>query len=898
MSGKGGGGGGGVGHNNSDRNHGGKGSNGISAIPAGSRKIVQSLKEIVSCPEAEIYAMLKECNMDPNEAVNRLLTQDPFREVKSKREKKKENKDTTDIRPRGANNVTHRGGRGSSDRYGRSGSNQYGSTDSGALHGKSAYRKENGAHAYAGSTSYASATAGNNSGWRAQFPSDSLGAENKTPTVSAGDGVSSSVQPTPGIQSGWIAVPGQVSMADIVKMGRPQSKPSALHSHIVNEQHGWAPAHNDMHSSENSAHKVPEMHNEPEVYSNDWPSIEQPSGANVSSFMEAPTDPELYANPSSLPLDRADEHVRSEPDEVQSEEDDLVQTLNESQGGPPSVSSRHIQEDGIGGSSLFDNDLYDNINSYQAHRHAFEHNEAEDSSSSVSANLKQLSLQNEDKVGPPEEDNPVVIIPNHLQVHAQDCSHLSFGSFASGIASGLSGPFGSNSLANNLEETSETVEADTAVHSNARDPEYYADEHLRSTGEDDLVHRTNNANAGNYDSPAVPQPQVLKEESQEAAQENQYAFASSTPGYNYENTQHLDAAFNSQQPSSQMQNIAAFSSVMQAYSNSLPSGLLASNVPTGREPDLPYSPFPATQSMPTKYGTTASSISGPSMSMPEALRASSISTHQPTQQSLGGGGGAVATGPALPQHLAVHPYSQPALPMGHYANMIGYPFLPQSYAYMPSAYQQTFAGNSNYHQALAAMLPQYKNSVSVSSLPTQSAAVPSGYGFGNSSSIPSGNFPLNPPAPPAGTTLGYDDVLSSQYKDNSHLMSLQQQNDNSAMWVQGHGSRTMSTVPANSYYNFQGQNQQLQQQQQQQLQQQQQQQQLQQQQQQQPSGFRQSQQQPSQHYGGLAGYPNYYHSQTGLSLDHQQQSTRDGSLGGSSQGQGPKPTQQLWQNSY
>lgn len=45
------------------------------SIPPASRKMVQGLKEIVNCPEPEIYAMLKECNMDPNEAVNRLLSQ-------------------------------------------------------------------------------------------------------------------------------------------------------------------------------------------------------------------------------------------------------------------------------------------------------------------------------------------------------------------------------------------------------------------------------------------------------------------------------------------------------------------------------------------------------------------------------------------------------------------------------------------------------------------------------------------------------------------------------------------------------------------------------------------------------------------------------------------------------
>lgn len=53
----------------------GNSGNGVQAIPAGSRKMVLSLKEIVNCPEAEIYATLKDCNMDPNEAVHRLLSQ-------------------------------------------------------------------------------------------------------------------------------------------------------------------------------------------------------------------------------------------------------------------------------------------------------------------------------------------------------------------------------------------------------------------------------------------------------------------------------------------------------------------------------------------------------------------------------------------------------------------------------------------------------------------------------------------------------------------------------------------------------------------------------------------------------------------------------------------------------
>ncbi|OAY29101.1 uncharacterized protein LOC110601137 isoform X2 [Manihot esculenta] len=860
--------------NNTNNN--GKGDSGISGIPSGSRKMVQSLKEIVNCPEPEIYAMLKECNMDPNEAVNRLLSQDPFHEVKSKREKKKENKETTDPRARGANNTTHRGGRGGADRYGRGNSAQFSSSETGVSHAKPAPKKENGTHAYTGSQSSGFSIAGNNTSWGPQaFLSDSVATENKMSTVGVDDGVSLPLQP-PGFQSPWLGVPGQVSMADIVKMGRPHNRASAMPPHhCVNHHHASAPplaaSNNDF--PENHAANMSEINSEPELSASqhvhpddEWPSIQEPSASTMPSILEAPEDSEVYADQSNFPLDRVNQHMKSELDDVQPAEDGHVETLNGDHVGPASVSSRNIQEDGSVGSSIFDNNLYGNVSSYQPPRHAFEH-EAEDGASSVAANLHQLSLQSDQGL-PPEEDNPSVIIPNHLQVHAQNCSHLSFGSFRSGISSAFSGPFASGPLKNNPEETSEVVDASSAVHPDTRNSEYYGDEHLRNTADENLMHRAG-VNAGNYDSASVPQAEVLKEEPPEAAQVNQYTFPSSATGYNYEDSQQSNAVFSNPQTSSQMQNFAPFSSVMQAYTNSLPSTLLASTVQPGREPDLPYSPFPVTQSMPTKYSNTASSISGPSISVSEALRAGSISTTQPTPQTLPGA--SVATGPTLPQHLAVHPYSQPTLPLGPFTNMIGYPFLPQSYTYMPSAFQQTFAGNSTYHQSLAAVLPQYKNSVSVSSLP-QSAAVASAYGFGSSTSLPAGNFPLNAPTAPGGTTIGYDDVLSSQYKDGSHLISLQQQNENSAMWVHGPGSRTMSAVPASTYYSFQGQNQQ-------------------------PGGFRQGQQ-LSQHFGAH-GYPNYYHSQTGISLEQQQQqqNSRDGSLGGS-QGQSLKQAQQLWQNSY
>ncbi|KAI4298215.1 hypothetical protein L6164_031801 [Bauhinia variegata] len=832
----------------------GKGNNGLSGIPAASRKIVQSLKEIVNnFPEHEIYAMLKECNMDPNEAVSRLLSQDPFHEVKSKRDKKKENKDTTDSRPRGTNNTSSRGGWVGTDRYaGRGGANQFNSGDSGLLQGKPVYKKENGAHGYGGSTS-SSSMVGNNINRRPSSYSDSVTTEDKTYAVGTGDAISSSSSQHGGSQSAWIGIPGQVSMADIVKMGRPHAKASVPNSsiHGGNHQNVVAPpptSQHKLHSVQGYTSKVSETNTDQgfeinhDVSQNDeWPSIEHQAAVSVSSVVELHANSEFHVNSSNL--DDANQQWKTHLDEHVAEDSPVEDEENV---GPASVSAKSIADDNTGGAPVFDGNLYKDISSYQPHRHPFENNEAEDSVSSVATNLEQLNLHKDDRGAEAEEDNPSLVIPNHLQLHTLECLNLSFGSFGSEANTAFSGPgqFVSQPFKNNLEETSAATDVSSIGPSDARNPDYYGDEHRAATSDGNSVHITA-VGAGTYE-PPVSQPEVLEPEPPETAQGNKYSFPSSSHGFNYENSQQPEVTFTHSQTSSQMQNLAPFSSLM-AYTNSLPSALLASTVQTARD-DIPYSPFPVTQSMPAKYSNVPSSIGGSTISMSEALRASSISTPQPNPQTLPGG--SVATGPALPQHLAVHPYSQPSLPLGHFANMISYPFLPQSYTYMPSAFQQAFAGNSSYHQSLAAVLPQYKNSVSVSSLP-QSAAIPSGYGFGSSTSIPGGSFPLNPPAAPSGTTIGYDDVINSQYKDNNHMISLQQ-NENSPMWVHGPGSRTMSAVPTNNYYSFQGQNQQ-------------------------PGGFRQGQQ-PSQHFGTL-GYPNYYHSQTGVSLEHQQQNPREASLG-------------------
>ncbi|TYH62183.1 hypothetical protein ES332_D07G101900v1 [Gossypium tomentosum] len=94
----------------------------VSSIPNSVRKTIQNIKEITgNHSEDEIYAMLKECSMDPNETAQRLLLQDPFREVKRKRDRKKEvlnNKESAESRWRpGSQGRGSRGGWGNFPRY-------------------------------------------------------------------------------------------------------------------------------------------------------------------------------------------------------------------------------------------------------------------------------------------------------------------------------------------------------------------------------------------------------------------------------------------------------------------------------------------------------------------------------------------------------------------------------------------------------------------------------------------------------------------------------------------------------------------------------------------------------------------------------------------------------------
>ncbi|CAI8585728.1 unnamed protein product [Vicia faba] len=84
------------------------------SIPNSVKKTIQNIKEITgNHSDEDIYAMLKECSMDPNETTQKLLLQDTFHEVKRKRDRRKESLNNREhVEPRGRPGTHGRGPRG------------------------------------------------------------------------------------------------------------------------------------------------------------------------------------------------------------------------------------------------------------------------------------------------------------------------------------------------------------------------------------------------------------------------------------------------------------------------------------------------------------------------------------------------------------------------------------------------------------------------------------------------------------------------------------------------------------------------------------------------------------------------------------------------------------------
>ncbi|KAL5229713.1 hypothetical protein ABZP36_028489 [Zizania latifolia] len=822
------------------------------AIPLASRKLVQGLKGILADrSEAEIYATLLDCGMDPDVAVERLISQDHFHEVKRKRDKKKEIKAPQETRPRPFYKSSYRGSKAGSDRSGHFHSSLGDST--GTFKGPT--KKETELHSHPNSIKDIPTE---------KISTDGHAGSNESPIVSSDHAdAKSTLQPPSQLKHGWGGVPGRPSMADIVKMGRPQAK---LQSISVASSTGMPTVGGSIisnatnHTSKDSQDTV--LPSEVDHIT----TYKMPNGA--SAVCPASDDsidvlppgeglevPESVATvkPGPLTADVNKDGVEEDTifDEIKGMSASNADGLTSS--GPYTAPATEIQLEYTQIATGLNNDLIVETDDCQPDVTAFEHHrDSEGNMSITDKQFEQLTIH-EEKKSKSSEDNPAVIIPDHLQVSNADCAHLTFGSFVSGT---LDAPV-SLKLASSDEEVAAVSDDHSIDQSDMRIHEHEnkdtetpaADEHVTSTTKSDIE---------NLDVTPVQHPELRTSDLIDVTNNSVYNI-SSTPDYATSSAVQPDSSAHTYlQENRQLQNISPLSSFMQG---NIPNGLLPPTLPPLREFDPAFSLLLTNPPLATMvHGTPSSSMGNATVStQPQENVNPGASSNPPLSQSQPSTN--IASVPPLPQHLALHPYAQATLPLG-YASMIGYPSLPQSYAYLPpAAFQQPYMNSGMFHQAAAAVpnssvkypLPQYKSNVSLASLP-QPASLLSSYvgGFGTANSMP-GNFALNQSTQSATAAPGFDGTMPVQYKDGNHFVSLQQ-SENPAMWMHGAGSRAMPHLAANALYGYGHQ-----------------------------GGLRQGQM-PSQ-FGAALGQP-----QPGLGHEHRNPS--DGNLSAAAQ------ANQMWPNSY
>lgn len=804
------------------------------------KKMIQNLKEIVDCPESEIYAVLKECNMDPDDAVQRLLSQDTFHEVKSKRERRKEMKETQELRPRvNYNGPSHgSGNKSASERYsGWSGSFQtsYEETGTNAHKGENAWA--------APSQSYLTADVkGETMSPQPSFNSDSLSTDCGGQSIRTGGAISNTVQPSPGCQSAWLGTSaGQLSMADVVRLGRHSSKGSHISSHAHqnavtanSNQYYQKPSQASAPIQTESHHNVHPLQNDSNVsrtidkpdisvgqhaFLDEWPVVEHPTAASGSSV--APdaniysNQPNHYDNGSQLPRNRHSYSVQASDGNVDEyiTPDHIISASASS--GQKSVTNdseaSHCDDIEPGSASnlsdpSFSIPLTDDVTAV----------------SSAAAKLHHLSVEEASL-----ETNSAVVLPSHLQALAANCSHLSFGTYKSGHNSASAVLFSSNQLKDDSQEASMWLDGLSAEPLERRNMEHDADESIES------LYNTHNTTADgiSYDLNAAFLSELTKQDVSEATLGSEL-IKPSLLGSNVENFEQSTPKLSFSRTDPNFRNISVQSET--AYLDSKQSDLLLSNIQSLRDPDGFHAQLLMKQSIPSRHINAVPSISSSSISFPEDRRPS-------------GAFSLSAASSVLPQHRIAN--SQPTVPLEKPSNnMIGYSGLPQSYSHLSSNFQQGYPGSDKVSLAdLNYNLPQH--GASMSRFPGASATA--GYGnYGMPSNVP-GSYLQNSPSPPMIPNSGYDDLFHRQYKDRDHFTPLQQ---NSSSWNQGPGSRKLPSAEEIAYYNLHEQNKQY-------------------------SGYRQDQQ-PSQYYGGLE-YSNPYRSQTGMAREHQQHNFGSSSSSGS-----------------
>ncbi|OIW13405.1 hypothetical protein TanjilG_19757 [Lupinus angustifolius] len=707
------------------------------SVPEIAEKVVRNLKEIVNGTEQEIYAVLKDCDMDPNRAVEKLLSQDTFHEVRSKRERRKEMKEALDSRTR-SNNVGLCCGR----KIGAG--NDRNVVQSGLTHvtynelGKAASNGDVGS-VFPSVTSYTTDVLGKIT------RSESFVADNGRRSLGTGDSISASTQVSPRLQPSLLGVRnGHLSMADIVRMGRASED-------VVSHNHYNASAVSASGNPESSLSLQCQNNSEKQFFHEKWPVIEQPITDNLqelnlsssSNVNGSPEHPSRHDTAVSL-------HRNFELDATQQ----IISEKIES----GSTSSKHTSMSSNAGLGSLSNS---NIKSTRSSDfcNSYKHHEA-------TSDIQQLSISETKQEVSSSEDNPIVVLPNHLQALAAECSHLSFGTYNSGCNL-TSMILASNISRSGIEEKSAAASGSSAEFLDASSV-YHGDKQL---GFDQTQRGTTDGK--NQDFLSSPHQELVKNIVPVETLGYECNTMASVLDRSLQKSHRATPSLPLKQPASQWENYSTFPREKHADSDLISSDVLA---------------FLISQSQPARFSNAVSSISNPATTLSEVMEPGTC---------------ALPNRSASLQDISL----QSAIQFQQLLDRKGHCSLPQNQSYMATINsQQAFSGSTAYNQSQADMkynLPQNRKEILMNRLAVATARDAFSYGIRGSSFCSSGSFPSNSSLGYSMASSNFNEILPPQYSGGRNLSSTQHQGYFS-QWDYGAESRS-SSLPARTQYDFLGQ---------------------------------------------------------------------------------------------
>ncbi|KAM1373519.1 hypothetical protein ACFX2I_024210 [Malus domestica] len=786
------------------------------SIPNGVRKTIQDIKEITgNHSEEEIHAMLKECNMDPNETAQKLLLQDPFHEVKRKRDKRKENlnnKESAESRWRpGGQGRGGRGGRANfaprhMPRDAGGGRNAGPATENGPSQGA-----EKG-----GSPSFPPSRETKNKERSVDGPTNVASGGPSVvhpPHLSAGSGPEISLSRV-GDNLGSLLPPVNAKESPSIKFGnedlQEQPAPSSSSSSVLANPAStlaacFSPSDPVLVPSNDSRLPGSVGTIKREVGSHHPPASEvgsSPAQGKVASKTQGVGKSQLSDLSRSSSTSTHGGSGSRPSSNYSSRSQQLIGTQKavgtNKEWKPKPINSAVVQGLGTAPTSELSANSIEVPSQSQLVSRVLD---SEEATSKLQRKLEELHLP----------QRKVVILPNHIHVPESERTKLSFGSFGAmfGISTGYVSAPESDKSSTPRSETSQVVEESVEEQSSSnQNASATADEgdypdHPQSPP---LVSENISSGEGDVSSSVSPGHNESKHDTALPSGGHQFSVAHTSPNYSFGFVppilgSQLAPFENSESQARNVSRLPSF--VVQPPFD--PASYYAQYYRSGADSDGRLSPFPS-PGVSTKYNANIAvlpqssqspqeggvlSAAGPTPLVTQApgIVQSSISV---TQQPV------PVFRPPAGMHISHYPHNY--FPYSHYFSPI----------YVPPPAIHQFLGNGAFPQqpqaggvypappAAAATgvkysLPQYKTGTNTGN----SAHMGMASGYGPYGSSPAG---YNPSAPTTvGNSTSNEDLASSQFKENNAYMT-GQQSEGSSVWVAAPG-RDISSLTS-SFYNL------------------------------------------------------------------------------------------------